>query len=257
MTYVVSTRFSIPADLTCIKAARNHIVRMVADWNGLDVTALGDLRSVASELLANGVEHARGTPLTIRLRQRDRRLLLEVFDGSPDAPRPRCVPAGAERGRGLVVIAALAEEWGWEPIGAGKRVWVTMKLPEPDDSPGVSGEDALLPRRTGTRLPMKLVPGMGRYGRSEPVEDEQTEDFRARHLAPVAAAVLFTLYATVLHPGALTMRRPGRERRRSRSRPTRMHRRLAGRGPDELWLAAMVAAARAWAGYRGVGEASR
>ncbi|AEW94085.1 hypothetical protein SCATT_17140 [Streptantibioticus cattleyicolor NRRL 8057 = DSM 46488] len=44
---------------------------------------------------------------------------------------------------------------------------------------------------------------MGRHGRDKPVQDEEIEDFKLRHLAPVAAAVFFTLYATLGHPGAL------------------------------------------------------
>ncbi|AEW94084.1 MULTISPECIES: ATP-binding protein [Streptomycetaceae] len=161
MTYVGSTRFSIPTDPRCLKAARNRVVGAVRAWTGLDAAALDGLRSVASELLANGVEHAPGAPLTVRLRQRDHQVLLEVFDGSSKPPQPRCVPEGAERGRGLVVVAALAEDWGWEPIDVGKRVWVTMKLPEPaGNSAASSVEDALRLCDTGTRLSLNLVPGV-------------------------------------------------------------------------------------------------
>jgi hypothetical protein len=38
-------------------------------------------------------------------------------------------PRGADRehGRGLLLVAALAEDWGTDPLPSGKRVWAELQ----------------------------------------------------------------------------------------------------------------------------------
>jgi anti-sigma regulatory factor (Ser/Thr protein kinase) len=77
---------------------------------------------VASELVANGLLHAR-TPLVLRVLAREQRMRVEVRDGSRRAPRPIEVSLQTEGGRGLLVVSRLAASWGWEFEGEGKVVW--------------------------------------------------------------------------------------------------------------------------------------
>jgi hypothetical protein len=111
---------------------------------------------LTSELVTNGVLHAR-TPLEIGLTTDDRGLRVEVHDSDPRPPTPRghrvnlladidelltrpeetaaspmderhavlaVGPAGAiGAGRGLLLVEALADEWGVEMAVDGKAVW--------------------------------------------------------------------------------------------------------------------------------------
>lgn len=79
---------------------------------------------VVSELVSNAVLHA-GSDLELRLEVDEEVLRVEVEDRSPQLPRPR--PEAPVGGKGLVVVAALAE-WGVRPAGAGKTVWARVPL---------------------------------------------------------------------------------------------------------------------------------
>ncbi|MFC9330698.1 ATP-binding protein [Kitasatospora sp. NPDC057015] len=78
-----------------------------------------------SELLTNALLHGRGA--TVLLELRAGRLLIAVADGSPG--RVEIKPASATRttGRGMVLIEALADDWGVTPISPhGKAVWASV-----------------------------------------------------------------------------------------------------------------------------------
>ena len=57
------------------------------------------------------------------------RVRIEVRDSSPVPLPPTCHrDAEDETGRGLTVIAALAQSWGWQPEASGKVVWCELAL---------------------------------------------------------------------------------------------------------------------------------
>ncbi|MCZ4125488.1 ATP-binding protein [Streptomyces sp. H39-S7] len=90
---------------------------------------------VATELVANALEHSRG-PVSLRLHWRQRKLRLGVWDSSPEKPEFLTVTNEAEGGRGMWLITGLAAAWGFhligeEPFGlTGKLVWADI-APEP------------------------------------------------------------------------------------------------------------------------------
>ena len=81
---------------------------------------------VVSELVTNAVIHA-NTTVTVGLH-----LLpgggarLEVGDASNWPPTPRPATADAPGGRGLILVDALANEWGVTPTTEGKTVWAEV-----------------------------------------------------------------------------------------------------------------------------------
>jgi anti-sigma regulatory factor (Ser/Thr protein kinase) len=90
---------------------------------------------VVTELISNAVTHAvpsaaAGVPeirLGLALGRGD--LTLTVSDPGGDMPvfHPSDGSALREHGRGLCIVDALAEEWGWTPRPpAGKTVWATL-----------------------------------------------------------------------------------------------------------------------------------
>jgi anti-sigma regulatory factor (Ser/Thr protein kinase) len=85
-----------------------------------------------SELVTNAVRH--GKPdITLSLTVRPPRLRIEVFDAGEDMPilpdhEPR---PDRQAGRGLLIVAATAAEWGvLRAIGRrGKAVWAELDIP--------------------------------------------------------------------------------------------------------------------------------
>ena len=94
---------------------------------------LGELLCTAEllvgELVTNAHLHAPG-PACLRVRRTGKWLRLSVWDTSGEAPRIRLSGADAESGRGLGIVAELADRWGHYPLGpslsGGKLVWCEL-----------------------------------------------------------------------------------------------------------------------------------
>jgi anti-sigma regulatory factor (Ser/Thr protein kinase) len=110
---------------------------------------LADGVAVVAELVGNAIRHAEALPGdVIRVAWRfctdgDRqRLEVRVTDGGAgDGPRPRDATVDSIDGRGLAIVAALAETWGVERDGLGQSVWAQLSALDivataavPDDS---------------------------------------------------------------------------------------------------------------------------
>lgn len=118
-------------------AARGYTENALASWG---MSALSDLTAlVVSEMVTNAVEAStvQGGPVYIDGRVAVVRLVLlsdrrsvvaEVYDQVPGQPVIREASATTESGRGLLVVAQLSRQWGWNPlIGQhGKVVWAEL-----------------------------------------------------------------------------------------------------------------------------------
>ena len=83
---------------------------------------------LATELVTNAVEHGRGSAYLDAAVQ-DRAIRLEVSDSSTVVPQPNtAVSELDERGRGLLLIEALASRWGVLPRSDGKTVWCELDI---------------------------------------------------------------------------------------------------------------------------------
>lgn len=84
-----------------------------------------------SELVTNALRHGSppGREVAVTLHHSDGLFRLEVEDAGDYLPRPRTPDLDDECGRGLALVAALADDWGVVPRrGPGKRVWVMLKV---------------------------------------------------------------------------------------------------------------------------------
>jgi anti-sigma regulatory factor (Ser/Thr protein kinase) len=99
---------------------RYAVTRCVALGRGdaADTVAL-----LVSELATNAVLHAYAAQVSVRVLTWNGVLRVEVFDGSPVLPVQRHARAGAEDGRGLALVEALALRWGVDTQPGGKRIW--------------------------------------------------------------------------------------------------------------------------------------
>ncbi|MCM2419632.1 ATP-binding protein [Streptomyces sp. RKAG293] len=84
-------------------------------------------------LITNAYQHAKGAGSLLWLAVEAAYVRITVYDGTPDPPV--VVPAGCEEegGRGLLLVAALADDWGTvggAPLGPvageGKGGWFTL-----------------------------------------------------------------------------------------------------------------------------------
>lgn len=93
----------------------------------------GDVELIVSELVANAVQASQRVPwqplIGLDLRVSEKYLMIEVWDQSPQDPRPREAAPGAEHGRGLRIVEAFSSQWGWGRINPWlKQVWATIDL---------------------------------------------------------------------------------------------------------------------------------
>jgi anti-sigma regulatory factor (Ser/Thr protein kinase) len=100
-----------------------------------------DAELLVTELVANVVDHAGGDVLTLELDLAGAWLRVGVVDGSAVRPVIREMSHERERGRGMRLVAAIAERWGAEDHAGGKRVWFEL-------SADVDGASAGLPCRS-------------------------------------------------------------------------------------------------------------
>jgi anti-sigma regulatory factor (Ser/Thr protein kinase) len=124
---------ALPLAVGCARLHAEHVLR---EWGLKHATET--VKLVVSELATNAVlaltfpdgtlryEEGAGLPaLYLRLSSDRVRVLVEVWDASPDSPVPRAAELGEEHGRGLMLVEALCEQWSWyapEGLG-GKVVW--------------------------------------------------------------------------------------------------------------------------------------
>jgi two-component sensor histidine kinase len=118
--------------------ARQARRRLAAGLGSLVRTELlTDALSVAAELVGNAVRHASPLPggvirvaWKVQFGRGVETVHLRVTDGGA-LTEPRIQPANADAtdGRGLSIVAALAERWGVDHEGGGQSVWAEVAWP--------------------------------------------------------------------------------------------------------------------------------
>jgi Histidine kinase-like ATPase domain len=115
------------------RAARRLTRNTLRGWDLISLAE--DAEMIVGELAANAVTHAMPAPvrrpaevnLGLRLQRRTSEVVCAVLDPSA-APPVLKAPGGAdEPGRGLQMVDALSDVWGWSPVaGYGKAVWAIL-----------------------------------------------------------------------------------------------------------------------------------
>ncbi|POX61023.1 protein phosphatase [Streptomyces sp. Ru62] len=118
-----------PGDPEALTHARHMIQAAVRAWGADDLA--DEIELVAGELITNALMHTEGSAIvTLRaLDGGDRRLRIEVEDGSSALPRRRDAGEIGVSGRGLVLVERLSDSWGVEARGGGKAVWCEFRVP--------------------------------------------------------------------------------------------------------------------------------
>jgi serine/threonine-protein kinase RsbW len=100
-------------------------VAVLKEW-GLPRDLIEDAQIVVSELMTNARDASvvlpERPPITPRLLATGKSLVIEAWDQSPLDLEPRQAGDDDECGRGLTVVAALGDRWGWERTGYRRKV---------------------------------------------------------------------------------------------------------------------------------------
>ena len=111
-----------------VPSARLHARLVLLEWG---LAALSDdIEVMVSELVTNGARASRAmrqAAVRIWLVSDLRQVVVFVWDASPQPPARADPGADAESGRGLLLVEALSDHWGYFSYdGDGKVVWALM-----------------------------------------------------------------------------------------------------------------------------------
>ena len=117
-------RVRLSAGPIAVPEARSQVGAVISAW---DVPVdRGVAILLTSELVTNAVRHEAGGTVTLSVTCSCGRLRVDVHDTSLLLPVLMEAPADAEAGRGLMLVAALSDQWGVYPTPAGKAVYFTL-----------------------------------------------------------------------------------------------------------------------------------
>lgn len=126
-------RAVVPAQPSRASAVRRMVSERLALLS-VSEEVLDNAVLATDELFANAVGHGsrgHGDTVTVTVECAGHEVRVTVADRSTDLPRRRTASAAEESGRGLAIVAALADDWGIappEPGERGKRVWFALDL---------------------------------------------------------------------------------------------------------------------------------
>ena len=118
---------ALPSAVPC---ARLHAMQVLREWG---IAGLADSAGLlVTELVANAVKASRGMAQVAGVRlwllSDSVQILILVWDASPQPPVLKAVADEAEQGRGLQIVEAVSEQWGWYASTNGKSVWAILRL---------------------------------------------------------------------------------------------------------------------------------
>ncbi|MEN8650980.1 ATP-binding protein [Streptomyces sp. 21So2-11] len=115
--------FQVAAQNEAVSMARRRIRAGLGEWaTPLSDEAVRDVELAASELITNAVVHT-ALECTVTVAWDGTRLRVEVCDADPVQPVSALADEDAEHGRGLLLVSALAADWGVVTLPVGKAVW--------------------------------------------------------------------------------------------------------------------------------------
>jgi anti-sigma regulatory factor (Ser/Thr protein kinase) len=119
---------ALPGAVPC---ARLHTRLLLLEWgfNGLSDSA----ELLVSELVTNAIKASRamGNVTTVRLwlLSDKARVVILVWDASPQQPMPIDTAGDSESGRGLLLVESISDRWDWyfTHEHGGKVIWAELR----------------------------------------------------------------------------------------------------------------------------------
>ncbi|MEU8620504.1 SpoIIE family protein phosphatase [Streptomyces sp. NPDC048623] len=122
--------WDLPSEPEVVARARAMTERQLGAWHLEEMAFTTEL--IVSELVTNAIRYGQ-PPIRLRL-IRERSLICEVSDTSSTSPHLRHAATTDEGGRGLFMIAQLADTWGTRYTPTGKTIWAGQAA-APDTAP--------------------------------------------------------------------------------------------------------------------------
>ncbi|GAA0305742.1 ATP-binding protein [Streptomyces turgidiscabies] len=119
------------------RLARRLVSHRLNDWGHPYTTPVNEtLTLITAELTANAVRHGHvpGRDFHLQLTLAEGTFRIEVTDTRAEKrppPTPPTPDPASESGRGLLLVAALSDDWGVTPRPAapGKTIWAELRVP--------------------------------------------------------------------------------------------------------------------------------
>ena len=119
------SHLALPPQPTSPAAARRFVAATCERWRLHHLS--DEAQVIAGELVTNAVHHA-GTDIALTLSRGRSFLNVTVRDRSRRAPTPRIPAPHALKGRGLMLVGILADDWGTVLHADGKAVWAHLRM---------------------------------------------------------------------------------------------------------------------------------
>jgi len=119
-----SRRVQLETGPAAVPEARSQVRAAIRSWEAsVDPEAAVLL---TSELMTNAIRHETGPDVVLIITWSCGELRVDVHDTAWSLPMVADVPADAETGRGLLLVAALSATWGCYRTPMGKAVFFTL-----------------------------------------------------------------------------------------------------------------------------------
>ncbi|MFJ8850467.1 ATP-binding protein [Streptomyces sp. NPDC102437] len=129
-------RLDFTPTASSVSFSRRRTARLVREWGHPGLA--GDAALLVSELATNALLHGaiRGRLFQVHLALTATALRIAVSDPWGERlPDPREAAADECYGRGLLIVARIADHWGVEPRTVGKTVFAELALRQKPDMP--------------------------------------------------------------------------------------------------------------------------
>jgi anti-sigma regulatory factor (Ser/Thr protein kinase) len=136
----LQTRLELAAQPTAPGVVRGHVRAVAHEWGLADLADTAEL--LASEIATNAVQASQRLStradlalmpvIRLWITSDGAALVIHVWDGNDEMPVRQEVGADSEAGRGLMLVDALAKDWGaYRKAEGGKVVWAMINSADP------------------------------------------------------------------------------------------------------------------------------
>jgi len=119
-------QFDAAASVEDVRWLRHQVALTLAAWGIAD--RADEVLVACSELLTNALMYGQTPLLQVSVAEYDGWLRLTVPDRNPYPPYPATADRDDEDGRGVLLVAALSDAWGFRASGDGKQVFAEFQL---------------------------------------------------------------------------------------------------------------------------------
>jgi anti-sigma regulatory factor (Ser/Thr protein kinase) len=125
---ITAAGWALPANPESVPRARGLVAAELTRFGIEDPEVFETVKLLTSELVTNAVRHS-FDDIMLCLDRIDRLLRVTVLDTNADLRlEPKPAEVEGQRGRGLLLVEALATDWGVTPQAPGKQVWFELEI---------------------------------------------------------------------------------------------------------------------------------